>query len=151
VTSPAPRTSEAGADAPFAVARLDHLVLTVADIERSVAFYERALGMRAVMFGDGRRALEFGQSKINLHLAGHEIPPHAARPVPGTADLCLVTDAGIDRIVDHLTACGTPIELGPVPRTGARGPVLSCYVRDPDRNLVEISTYVPGRPEPARQ
>lgn len=123
------------------VTRIDHLVLTVSDIARSIEFYEGLLGMRAVTFGDGRRALEFGQSKINLHLVGNEITPHAARPVPGSADLCLVTDCAMEVVVDHMAACGIPIEEGPVRRTGAMGPVLSCYVRDPDGNLVEVSTY----------
>ena len=125
----------------FAVAGIDHIVLTVADIARSIQFYERTLGMRAVTFGDNRRALTFGQSKINLHLAGREITPHAAHPAPGTADLCLVTEADIEAVAEHLKSCGTPIEEGPVQRTGALGPLLSCYIRDPDGNLVEVSTY----------
>lgn len=128
---------------PLTVTRIDHLVLTVSDIARSIEFYEGVLGMRAVTFGDGRRALEFGQSKINLHLVGNEITPHAARPVPGSADLCLVTDRAMEVVVDHMAAWGIPIEEGPVRRTGAMGPVLSCYVRDPDGNLVEVSTYGP--------
>jgi catechol 2,3-dioxygenase-like lactoylglutathione lyase family enzyme len=128
-------------------------VLTVSDLTRSIEFYERVLGMRAVTFGDGRRALEFGQSKINLHILGSEISPHAARPVPGSADLCLVTDCAMEVVVDHMAARGIPIEDGPVGRTGAMGPVLSCYVRDPDGNLVEVTTYAPrpaGEPERTR-
>lgn len=121
--------------------RIDHLVLTVADVEASIAFYTRTLGMRAVTFGDGRRALTFGDAKINLHPASDPIRPHAHRPTSGSGDLCLVADTTIDRIEAHLQAIGTPIEEGPVARTGALGPILSCYVRDPDGNLVEISTY----------
>jgi catechol 2,3-dioxygenase-like lactoylglutathione lyase family enzyme len=120
---------------------LDHLVLTVADIDRTVAFYERALGMRPITFGEGRRALAFGSSKINLHRAGHELLPHAARPTPGSADLCLVTDTPQEQVLARLAACGVPVLEGPVPRTGALGPMTSTYLRDPDDNLIEISTY----------
>ncbi|MEU0600672.1 VOC family protein [Streptomyces sp. NPDC006393] len=123
------------------ISDLDHLVLTVADVERTIAFYQEVLGMRAVTFGNGRRALSFGNSKINLHEAGRELLPHAARPTPGSADLCLVTEAPQEQVLAHLAACGAPVEEGPVPRTGALGPVLSTYLRDPDGNLVEISTY----------
>ncbi|MFI0942606.1 VOC family protein [Streptomyces sp. NPDC021020] len=123
------------------VGGLDHLVLTVADVEESVAFYARVLGMRPVTFGGGRRALAFGTVKINLHEAGRELLPHAARPTPGSADLCLVTPHPQLRILEHLAACGVPVEAGPVPRTGALGPFTSTYLRDPDGNLVEISTY----------
>ncbi|MGW2864796.1 VOC family protein [Streptomyces sp. NPDC001205] len=134
------------AGAAIGITSLDHLVLTVADIERSVGFYERVLGMRAVTFGDGRRALAFGNSKINLHAAGHELLPHAARPTPGSADLCLLADAPHHTISAALAAQGVPVEEGPVPRTGALGPITSTYVRDPDGNLIEISTYDSGPP-----
>ncbi|KIF04560.1 glyoxalase [Streptomyces sp. RSD-27] len=127
------------------VTGLDHLVLTVADIERTIDFYERVLGMRAVTFGDGRRALTFGPSKINLHQAGRELLPHATHPTPGSADLCLVADTPHEQILAHLAVCGVPVEEGPVPRTGARGPITSTYLRDPDGNLIEVSTYS-GRP-----
>ncbi|WP_079060410.1 VOC family protein [Streptomyces bungoensis] len=102
---------------------------------------QRVLGMRPVTFGDGRRALSLGSSKINLHRAGRELVPHAARPTPGSADLCLVTEPPQERVLAHLAACGVPVEEGPVPRTGALGPILSTYLRDPDGNLIEISTY----------
>jgi catechol 2,3-dioxygenase-like lactoylglutathione lyase family enzyme len=125
------------------VESLDHLVLTVADIERTTAFYVEALGMQAVTFGEGRRALAFGQQKINLHQAGREFEPKAAHPQPGSGDLCFVSAGPMDAIVEHLRACGVPIEEGPVERTGARGPMTSVYVRDPDGNLVEIATYAP--------
>ncbi|MFG1861305.1 VOC family protein [Microbispora bryophytorum] len=123
------------------IAGLDHLVLTVADIPRTIAFYRDALGMEPVTFGGGRHALVFGTSKINLHQAGHEIRPHALRPVPGSADLCLITHSPLDQVAAHLSAAGVPIEEGPVPRTGALGPITSLYIRDPDHNLIEISTY----------
>ena len=121
--------------------RLDHLVLTVADIDATVDFYTRVLGMEAVAFGAGRTALAFGQSKINLHQAGHEFEPKAHRPTPGSADLCLITTDPLDRVVEELVRQAVPIEEGPVERTGATGRILSVYLRDPDRNLIEISTY----------
>ena len=120
---------------------LDHLVLTVADIDRTVEFYTRVLGLRAVIFGDGRRALHFGDNKINLHQAGREFEPKAARPTPGSDDLCLVSTTPIDAVVRHLEQAGVVIEEGPVPRTGARGPMTSVYFRDPDDNLIEVATY----------
>jgi catechol 2,3-dioxygenase-like lactoylglutathione lyase family enzyme len=124
--------------------RLDHLVLTVADIDATVAFYEQVLGMRAVTFGDGRRALAFGTSKINLHQAGHEFEPKAARPTPGSADICLIAADPLDQVCADLAAHGVTIEEGPVARTGATGPIRSVYLRDPDNNLIEISNYAPA-------
>lgn len=127
------------------IAGLDHLVLTVADVEATCAFYARVLGMRVETFGGGRKALRFGAQKINLHAAGHEIEPHAARPLPGSADLCLLLDGTtVEEALAHLAVCGVPVELGPVRRTGARGPVTSVYLRDPDGNLLELSAYEPG-------
>ena len=122
--------------------RLDHLVLTVADVDVTVDFYQRVLGMEPVSFKGGRRALAFGSSKINLHQAGHEFEPKAARPGPGTADLCFIVDEPIDRIQAELIAHGVDIEEGPVERTGATGPILSVYLRDPDQNLIELSNYL---------
>ena len=124
--------------------RLDHLVLTVADIDATVTFYEQVLGMRAVTFGDGRRALAFGTSKINLHQAGHEFEPKAARPTPGSADVCLIAADPLDQVCADLAAHGVTIEEGPVARTGATGPIRSVYLRDPDNNLIEISNYTPA-------
>ena len=118
------------------VRRLDHLVLTVADIDASVDFYTRVLGMTAVTFRGGRTALVFGSSKINLHQAGREFSPKALRPTPGSADLCFIVDDPIDDVVRQL---GPLIEEGPVERTGATGPLLSVYLRDPDHNLIELS------------
>ncbi|MFF1476303.1 VOC family protein [Streptomyces sp. NPDC058301] len=133
---------------PVRITGIDHLVLTVADVERTVAFYQRVLGMQPVSFGQGRRALTFGSSKINLHEAGREPLPRAARPTPGSADVCLVTELPQKQVLDHLAACGVPVEEGPVPRTGATGPISSTYVRDPDGNLIEISTYDTSAAEP---
>ncbi|CNG59536.1 glyoxalase%2C GloA_3 [Mycobacterium tuberculosis] len=121
--------------------RLDHLVLTVADIDGAISFYTRVLGMEAVTFGAGRRALAFGTSKINLHEAGREFEPKAARPTPGSADLCLITANPLNEIIADLEHHGVPIEEGPVSRTGATGPIQSVYIRDPDHNLIELSVY----------
>lgn len=123
------------------VSRLDHLVLTVASIEATVDFYTRVLNMEAVTFGAGRTALLFGSSKINLHEAGREFEPRALHPTPGSADICLIVDDDITDVIAGLTAAGIAIEEGPVPRTGATGPIVSCYLRDPDRNLIELSNY----------
>ena len=98
--------------------RLDHLVLTVADIDATVDFYTRVLGMDAVTFGAGRTALAFGRSKINLHGAGHEFEPKAHRPTPGSADLCLIAEGPLEQVIEDLAARGVPIEEGPVERTG---------------------------------
>ena len=125
------------------VDRLDHLVLTVASIEATVAFYTRVLGLEAVTFGAGRTALAFGTSKINLHEAGKEFEPRALRPTPGSADVCLIVGDGIAEVIDELAAAGVPVEEGPVERTGATGPIVSCYLRDPDGNLIELSNYLP--------
>jgi PhzF family phenazine biosynthesis protein len=131
------------------VDHLDHLVLTVADIDKTIEFYTHVLGMRAVTFGSGRRALEFGTSKINLHLAAHELEPKAARPTPGSADLCLIVDDSIEALIEQLGAAGVPVEEGPVDRTGATGPIRSIYVRDPDGNLIELSNYPTDPPRPS--
>jgi catechol 2,3-dioxygenase-like lactoylglutathione lyase family enzyme len=120
---------------------LDHLVLTVADVEATVAFYER-LGMRRETFGGNRVALRFGEQKLNLHLAGAEIEPHARRPTVGSADLCFLVDGRVEDVASELTAAGISIELGPVERTGAQGAIRSVYLRDPDGNLVELSEPV---------
>lgn len=122
--------------------RLDHLVLTVADIDTTCDFYRRVLGMQVKTFGAGRTALRFGLQKINLHAAGREFEPKALRPTPGSADLCLITYAGMDEILAHLHAQQVDVEDGPVQRTGATGPILSVYFRDPDANLIEVSHYL---------
>ena len=122
--------------------RLDHLVLTVADIDATVDFYTRVLGMRAVTFGTGRTALAFGHSKINLHQAGREFEPKAQRPAPGSADLCLIAADPLEQVIEELAAHGVPVEEGPVERTGATGPIRSVYFRDPVRNLIEVSNYL---------
>ena len=120
---------------------LDRLVLTVRDIEATIAFYVDVLGMEAVSFGAGRRALAFGRQKINLHPAAAPLVPHAAQPTPGSADLCLLAATPLAEVIAELAAKGVAIEQGPVPRTGAVGPIISVYFRDPDANLIEVSNY----------
>jgi catechol 2,3-dioxygenase-like lactoylglutathione lyase family enzyme len=123
------------------VESLDHLVLTVADVETSVDFYCRILGMRRVDFGANRVALQFGCQKINLHPVAAPLSPHAANPLPGSADLCFVTKLALSEWIAHLAACNVVLEDGPVARTGAMGAMNSIYFRDPDRNLIEIACY----------
>jgi catechol 2,3-dioxygenase-like lactoylglutathione lyase family enzyme len=117
-------------------------VLTVASIDETISFYTTVLGMTEITFGLGRRALAFGDQKLNLHEAGHELEPKAARPTPGSADLCFIADADAATIAAWLHARGVSVEEGPVTRSGALGPVTSFYFRDPDGNLVELSTYI---------
>jgi catechol 2,3-dioxygenase-like lactoylglutathione lyase family enzyme len=117
---------------------VDHLVLTVADVEATVRFYEQ-LGMRREVFGEGRVALRFGQQKINLHQRGAELSPNAARATPGSADICLLVADPVEDVLAALGSAGIEIEEGPVTRTGATTPLTSLYVRDPDGNLVELS------------
>jgi catechol 2,3-dioxygenase-like lactoylglutathione lyase family enzyme len=126
----------------IALRRIDHVVLTVADLAATIGFYERVLGMRHVVSGE-RHALHFGDSKINLHPEVNDLPAElkAAVPTLGSGDLCLVADGPIEAIVDHLRACGVEIIDGPVARAGALGAMSSVYVRDPDANLVEVSVY----------
>ena len=123
------------------IARLDHLVLTVADIERTCAFYTRVLGMEVVTFGEGRTALRFGRQKINLHPADDIPGLVAGRPTPGSGDLCFITETPLAEVVAHLDTCGVTIVAGPGPRAGAIGKIQSVYIRDPDNNLIEISNY----------
>lgn len=110
---------------------LDHLVLTVADIDETVAFYTKALGMGVGTFGAGRKAHTFGNQKINLHQQGNEFEPKADRPTPGSADLCFLTAEPLTSVMAHLNDCQVAVIEGPVPRAGAQGPILSIYIRDP--------------------
>jgi catechol 2,3-dioxygenase-like lactoylglutathione lyase family enzyme len=123
------------------VDRIDHVVMTVTDLDATCDFYTRVLGMRVVTFAGGRKALAFGRQKINLLVAGREFEPKADRPTPGSVDLCLITTVPLDAVQAHLAACNVPIVEGPVDKTGAMGPIRSVYFRDPDRNLIEVSTY----------
>ncbi|RRV18051.1 VOC family protein [Pseudomonas saudiphocaensis] len=124
------------------ISHLDHLVLTVADLDVTTDFYCRVLGMQAVTFGEGRKALAFGRQKINLHPAGREFEPKAERPQPGSADLCFIVSTPLDEVIEHLAQQGVAVIEGPVRRTGATGPIRSVYLRDPDLNLIELSNYL---------
>jgi catechol 2,3-dioxygenase-like lactoylglutathione lyase family enzyme len=124
------------------IGSLDHLVLTVRDLDATVAFYAGVLGMEPVTFGEGRRALAFGSQKINLHQAGREFEPKAGTATPGSADLCFLTEVPIDEVIEHLRRNRVSLLAGPVSRTGATGPLRSVYFRDPDGNLLEVSNQV---------
>ncbi|MDH5887909.1 VOC family protein [Vibrio splendidus] len=123
------------------ISHLDHLVLTVTDLQVTVDFYQRVLGMKLIEFGEGRLALSFGTQKINLHLRGSEFEPKARRVQVGSADLCFITNTSIAEVAEHIQAQGVVIEEGPVQRTGATGKIVSVYIRDPDGNLIEVSNY----------
>jgi catechol 2,3-dioxygenase-like lactoylglutathione lyase family enzyme len=120
---------------------LDHVVLTVSDLEATCAWYERLLGMRRITFDHDRAGLLFGRQKINLHLAGAEVEPHAVRPAPGSADLCFLVAGQIGDVIEFFRREGLEIELGPVEQTGAVGVMDSIYLRDPDENLIEVASY----------
>lgn len=120
---------------------LDHLVLTVKDIQASCAFYGNVLGMQVSTFADNRTALHFGQMKINLHQLGHEFEPKAQYPTPGSADLCFMVEETLDDVMAILHQHNIPLELEPSTRTGACGKITSIYIRDPDNNLIELANY----------
>jgi catechol 2,3-dioxygenase-like lactoylglutathione lyase family enzyme len=120
---------------------LDHLVLTVRDLEATCRFYSVVLGLEVVVFGSGRKALQCGRQKINLHEHGHEFEPKAQAPTPGSADLCLITSTPVEEVLATLAAHDVAVVEGPVRRTGALGPILSVYLRDPDQNLIEVASY----------
>jgi catechol 2,3-dioxygenase-like lactoylglutathione lyase family enzyme len=126
------------------ITRLDHLVLTVVDLEATIDFYSRVLGMTVRAFGGGRLALRFGDQKINLHEAGNEFEPKARVATPGSADFCFVVEQPLAEWQEHLAGRGVPLVLGPVRKDGALGPMTSIYVRDPDGNLVELASYIEG-------
>ncbi|WP_415884807.1 VOC family protein [Neptuniibacter sp. QD37_6] len=124
------------------IERLDHLVLTVKDINITVEFYTAVLGMEKVVFKGGRIALVFGQQKINLHQLGNEFEPKADQVQPGSADLCFIVEQPIEEVIQHLLDHNVTLLEGPVNRTGALGKIVSVYLRDPDGNLIELSNYV---------
>jgi catechol 2,3-dioxygenase-like lactoylglutathione lyase family enzyme len=129
------------ATTPMNIEAIDHIVLTVKDIDETCAFYTKVLGMRVTTFGGGRKALSFGAQKINLHQHEQEFEAKAKKPTPGSADLCFITAVPIVEVIEHLIASGVEILEGPVQRTGAMGAIKSVYFRDPDGNLVEVSNY----------
>ncbi len=120
---------------------LDHLVITVRDVEATLAFYESVLGMRRESFEGRRHALHFGRQKLNVHPYPSDVEIVAREPRPGTADLCFIAETPLEAVIAHLEACGVEIEMGPIERTGAQGPIRSVYFRDPDGNLIEVSNY----------
>lgn len=124
------------------VSHLDHLVLTVADIEISCQFYQSALNFEVITFGENRKALKFGNQKINLHQVGKEFEPKAVHPTAGSADLCFIAETPLEEVIAHLQTQNIDIIEGPIERTGAMGKILSIYLRDPDQNLIEISNYL---------
>lgn len=124
------------------IKNLDHLVLTVADVDRTCRFYNLALGMEIITFGNNRKALKFGNQKINLHQYGCEFEPKAFKSMPGTADLCFITDISMETVIKELKHKCIEIEEGPVEKTGAKGKIISVYLRDPDLNLIEVSHYL---------
>ena len=121
--------------------RIDHIVLTVHDLERTIDFYSRVLGMEPVTFAGGRRGLAFGRQKLNLHQAGREFEPKARAPAPGAIDLCFISETPLAGVIARLQEQGVVIIEGPVDKTGALGPMKSVYFRDPDGNLIEVSNY----------
>jgi len=121
--------------------RLDHLVLTVASLEATCDFYSRVLGFEIVTFKGNRKALKFGQQKINLHQVDNTFDPKALRPTAGSGDLCFIATTPMEEIVAHLKREGVAIEVEPSERTGAIGLIQSVYFRDPDQNLIEVSNY----------
>jgi catechol 2,3-dioxygenase-like lactoylglutathione lyase family enzyme len=123
------------------IERLDHLVLTVKSIEKTCKFYSTVLGMEIINFAENRKALRFGNQKINLHEAGKEFEPRAGNPTPGSADLCFITENEMEKVIKQIKALDLQIIEGPVERTGALGRINSIYIRDPDNNLIEISNY----------
>jgi catechol 2,3-dioxygenase-like lactoylglutathione lyase family enzyme len=124
------------------IERIDHIVLTVRDLGKTCEFYSRVLGMEVITFRDGRKALRFGGQKINLQDAKREFEPRPEHPTPGSADICLIADVELEEVIDHLRSLAIPVVEGPVQRAGAKGPIDSVYIRDPDGNLVEISSYI---------
>ena len=124
------------------ISKLDHLVLTVKDIEKTTSFYVSVMGMKKEVFGDDRVALKYGSQKINLHEFGKEFEPKAHKPMPGSVDLCFITQTPIDVAMAHVKRCGVEIIEGPAERTGANGPIRSFYFRDPDNNLIEVANEI---------
>jgi len=124
------------------ITNIDHTVLTVKDIETTAKFYKSVLGMSIETFGNGRVALKFGNQKINLHKQYSELEPKANRPVPGSGDLCFVTETKLEVAMEHVRSQGVDILEGPVLRTGAVGSIISFYFRDPDKNLIEVANYI---------
>ena len=127
---------------PLIISHLDHFVLTVPDIDRTCEFYIKVLGMEREQFRAGRTALKFGQQKINLHPTDKIIDPYVKHALPGSEDLCFLTETPISQALEHLESCGVTPHLGPVERVGSQGPIMSVYFYDPDENKIEVSNQL---------
>lgn len=123
------------------IKNIDHIVLTVIDIDKTIDFYTNILGFKVETFGDSRKALTFGKQKINLHQKGNEFEPKAENPTSGSADLCFISETNIEEVLEELKLKNVEIIEGIVDRTGALGKIKSVYFRDPDLNLIEVSNY----------
>ena len=124
---------------PIQMDHIDHLVMTVENVETTCNWYQRVLGIKNAVFGEGRKALLLNKQKINLHQKGAEFEPHAHAPTPGSLDLCLISPTPLAQVLEHLKQQRVPVEKGPIKRNGATGLITSIYIRDPDKNLLEIS------------
>ena len=124
------------------IERVDHFVLTVHNLDSTCEFYSPVQGMEVVTFEEDRKALQFGQQKLNFHAAGKEFEPKALNATPGSGDLCLITKTPLEEVIQHMKSCNVEILEGPVRRTGAMGAIASIYVSDPDGNLIEVCNYL---------
>jgi catechol 2,3-dioxygenase-like lactoylglutathione lyase family enzyme len=124
---------------PIQLDHIDHLVMTVENVEITVNWYLRVLGVKSAVFGEGRKALLFNKQKINLHQKGAEFEPKAFAPTPGSLDVCFITKTPLAEVMELLKTQRVAVEKGPIKRNGATGLITSVYIRDPDRNLLEIS------------
>jgi len=124
------------------IKNLDHLVITASDLQVTIDFYTKVLGMEHVAFGDNLHAIHFGDQKFNIHDASTDVSPKAKNIVPGAADFCLISETPVSQVIQHLQDCGITVEQGPVMRSGAAGTLESVYFRDPDGNLVEVSNVI---------
>jgi len=123
------------------MSHIDHIVLTVADVDITLSFYQRVLGMKAESYGQGRKALSFGKQKFNLHPKVNDFEPKAEHPTAGSADICLISTTPLAKVIEHFKAQHVKVEKGPVKRVGVSGLITSVYIRDPDHNLIEVSNY----------
>ena len=125
----------------ISIERIDHFVITVSDIDKTINFYKRVLGMSVIAFANDRKALRFGNQKINIHQAGKEMKPNAQNAAMGTADVCFISDHPLETVQNHLQSEHIHIEYGPIEQHGAVGIMDSVYFRDPDGNLIEVGVY----------
>jgi catechol 2,3-dioxygenase-like lactoylglutathione lyase family enzyme len=124
------------------IKNLDHLVITASNLQATIDFYTKVLGMEHVAFGDNLHSVHFGDQKFNIHDASTNVSPKAKNIVPGSEDFCLISETSVSQVIQHLQDCGVTVEQGPVTRSGAAGVLQSVYFRDPDGNLVEVSNVI---------